>query len=78
MTKAIEINTEITADHAIHLKLPEHVRATKARVIVLYDQGEEVAEGNLDAFLEALPTNSVGRDHRSIMNQLNQERASWV
>ncbi|EIC21010.1 MULTISPECIES: hypothetical protein [Thiorhodovibrio] len=35
--QAIELETEIDENHEIHLKLPEDVKAVKARVVVLYN-----------------------------------------
>jgi hypothetical protein len=36
--QAIEIETEIDENHEIRLKLPEAIRARKARVVVLYEE----------------------------------------
>jgi hypothetical protein len=80
---AIELDIEITADRAIHLKLPSEARTGRARVIVLYETETSMqadsatVRGNLDAFLATLPKNSAGRDHRSIAAQVEAERASW-
>lgn len=38
MMQAIEFEAEITAQHEIHLKLPDNITALKAKVIVLYEQ----------------------------------------
>jgi hypothetical protein len=38
--QAIELETEIDENHEIRLKLPEAIRARKARVVVLYDDTE--------------------------------------
>jgi hypothetical protein len=81
--KAIELKTEITADHAIHLKLPEDAPAGPARVIVLYETESDAQTqerrptGNLDAFLKALPKNTSGRDRSEIAAQVEAERAGW-
>jgi hypothetical protein len=81
--KAIELDAEITADHAIHLKLPNEVRAGRARIIVLYETEEnlqaetERALGNLDDFLTALSRNAPGRDREEIAAKIEAERASW-
>jgi len=81
--KAIELDAEITRDHAIHLKLPKEVRAGRARIIVLYESDEnaqteiEPTRGNLDDFLSTLPTNTPGRDREEIAAQVETERASW-
>ncbi len=81
--KAIELETEITADHAIHLKLPDQVGPGRARIIVLYDTDDDVQRtieptgGNLDDFLAALPRNRPGRDREKIAAQVEAERASW-
>jgi hypothetical protein len=81
--KAIELSAEITADHAIHLTLPEEAPAGPARVIVLYETGSDAQrlgpsqEGNLDAFLNALPKNVTGRARHDIAAQVEAERTSW-
>jgi hypothetical protein len=81
--KAIELETEITADHAIHLKLPNQVRPGRARVIVLYETDDDTKRqikrkgGKLDDFLAALPGNTPGRDREEIAAQVEAERASW-
>ncbi len=81
--KAIELETEITADRAIRLKLPNQVRPGRARVIVLCETDEgvqveiEPAGGNLDDFLATLPRNTLGRDREEIAAQVEAERASW-
>jgi hypothetical protein len=81
--KAIELEAEITADHAIHLKLPHEVRAGRARIIVLYETDEDAQadihriRGNLDDFLATLPRNIPGRDREEIAATVEAERASW-
>ena len=81
--KAIELDAEITADHAIHLKLPKEVRAGRARIIVLYEADEDAhvkgegEQGNLDDFLTTLPANKPGRDRQEIAAQVEAERAQW-
>lgn len=35
--QVIELQVEITKSHEIHLKLPDTVKANKAKVIVIYD-----------------------------------------
>jgi hypothetical protein len=81
--KAIELDAEITTDHAIHLTLPEEAPAGPARVIVLYETGSDAqrlgrtSEGNLDEFLNALPKNRPGRARQDIAAQVEAERTSW-
>jgi hypothetical protein len=81
--KAIELDAEITADHAIHLQLPKEVRAGRARIIVLYETDEdakaviEPTRENLDDFLATLPRNAPGRDREEIAARVEAERASW-
>ncbi len=81
--KANELDAEITADHAIHLNLPNEVRAGRARIIVLYESddearfGTEPRHGNLDELLQTLPRNASGRDREEIAAQVEAERASW-
>ena len=81
--RAIELDAEITADHAIHLKLPNEVRARHARVIVLYETDDDSQaktkreRGNLDDFLATLPRHKPGRDREEIAAQVEAERASW-
>lgn len=81
--KAFEIDAEITADHSIHLKLPDEVNAGHVRVIVLYDtdrvQPGSVDEpwGNLDVFLSSLPKSSPGCTRHAITARIEAERSSW-
>jgi hypothetical protein len=81
--KAIELEAEITADHAIHLKLPNEVRAGRARIIVLYETDEDAqadihrTQGNMDDFLATLPRNIPGRNREEIAATVEAERASW-
>lgn len=35
--QAIELETEIDENHEIHLKLPDNVRAHRAKVVVMYE-----------------------------------------
>ena len=35
--QVIELNAVITQDHEIHLKLPDDVKASHAKVIVMYE-----------------------------------------
>jgi hypothetical protein len=42
--QAIELETEIDQNHELHLKLPDDVRAGKAKVVVLCEQPEAQAE----------------------------------
>ena len=37
--QAIELETEIDENHEIHLKLPENVKAGRAKVVVLFEDG---------------------------------------
>ena len=80
---AIEVDTEITPERAIHVQLPQEVRAARARVIVLYEGDDtprsdtERGHGNLDDLLAALPRNPVGRDRAEIAASVEVERATW-
>jgi hypothetical protein len=40
--QAIEVETEIDENHEIHIRLPGEVRSGKARVVVLYDETDEL------------------------------------
>lgn len=39
--QAIELNTIITYNHEIYLKLPDNVTATSAKVIILYENSSQ-------------------------------------
>jgi len=41
--QAIELSAQITQSHEIHLKLPKHIRAGRAKVIVMYDADRPLA-----------------------------------
>jgi hypothetical protein len=36
--QAIELDATITESHEIHLKLPDNINASRAKVIVMYDE----------------------------------------
>ncbi|TRW97167.1 hypothetical protein [Candidatus Methylobacter oryzae] len=36
--QAIELEATITESHEIHLQLPDNIKASKAKVIVMYDE----------------------------------------
>lgn len=36
--QAIELDATITESHEIHLQLPDNINASKAKVIVMYDE----------------------------------------
>ena len=40
--QAIELSAQITQSHEIHLKLPAHIRAGRAKVIVMYETEQPV------------------------------------
>ncbi len=40
--QAIELSAQITKSHEIHLKLPDHIRAGHAKVIIMYDTDRPV------------------------------------
>ncbi|NBC50071.1 MAG: hypothetical protein GVY22_19305 [Gammaproteobacteria bacterium] len=44
--QAIELETEIDDNPEIHLKLPDGIKAGKARVVVLYEQADDQIETN--------------------------------
>ena len=80
---AIEMDTEISPDRAIHVQRPQGIPATRARVIVLYESDDisrsdpESQPGTLDDFLATLPLNTLGRDREEIAALVEAERASW-
>jgi hypothetical protein len=45
--QAIELETEIDENHEIRLKLPEAIRARKARIVVLYEEVDPATVGNM-------------------------------
>lgn len=77
--QAIELTTNITPNHELHLKLPDHAATGPARVIILFDVAcASPVKGNLDDFLERLPRNtSGGLTHAEIMRRVDEERAAW-
>ena len=42
--QAIELETEIDENHEIRLKLPDDVKARKAKVVVMYEQPADQAD----------------------------------
>ena len=77
--QAIEMTANITPDHELHLKLPDHAATGPARVIILYEAAStEPASGSLDDFLTQLPKNvEGGLSHREIVDRIDEERAAW-
>ena len=77
--QAIELTANITPDHELHLKLPEHAATGPARVIVLFDAESAAPEqGDLDDLLAHLPINrSGGLSHTQIVQRIDEERAAW-
>ena len=77
--QAIELVTQISAEHELRLKLPEHTATGSARVIVLFETDAPPSRrGNLDEFLDSLPLNrsgGIGRDE--IQRKIDEERAGW-
>jgi hypothetical protein len=41
--QAIELEATITVSHEIHLQLPDNINASRAKVIVMYDETETPA-----------------------------------
>lgn len=77
--QAIELVAQISAEHELHLRLPEHTATGSARIIVLFETDAPPSRrGNLDDFLDSLPLNrsgGIGRD--AIMRGIDEERAGW-
>jgi virulence-associated protein VagC len=48
--RAIELNAVITQNHEIHLKLPDDVKATHAKVIVMYEDNTKPLTRKWDKF----------------------------
>ena len=76
---AIELDVNITPDHELRVRLPDHARPGPARVIVLFEtQATAPARGNLDDFLERLPINAAGGlTHAQSVERVAEERAAW-
>lgn len=76
---AIELNVNITSDHELRVRLPDHAPPGPARVIVLFDsQATPPARGNLDDFLAQLPINAAGGlTHAQSVERVAEERAAW-
>ena len=77
--QAIEINANITSDHKLRVRLPDHVAPGPVRVIVLFESDATAsAKGNLDDFLDRLPINSTGGlTHAQSVERIAEERAAW-
>jgi hypothetical protein len=77
--QAIEMTVNITLDHELYLKLPDHAGTGPARVIVLFEtDSTAAAKGSLDELLERLPRNTEGGlSHAEIAARVDEERASW-
>ena len=77
--QAIEINANITSDHELRVRLPDHAAPGPARVIVLFESDATAsAKGKLDDFLDRLPINAAGGlTHAQIVERVAEERAAW-
>jgi virulence-associated protein VagC len=51
--QAIELNAVITQNHEIHLKLPDDVKATHAKVIVMYENNPKPLANLWDKFFDS-------------------------
>ena len=77
---AIELPVEIDKNHQIHLQLPDSVTATKARVIVIYEDTAQLPKPTaLDEFLSELPITPAnkGLSREEIQQYIQQERQGW-
>jgi len=78
--QAIEMTANITLDHELHLKLPDHAATGPARIIIILYEADSTAtaRADLDDFLPTLPRNSGGGlSHREIVERVREERAAW-
>ena len=77
--QAIELTANISPDHELHLKLPNHAATGPARIIILFESDTAPpVQGNLDDFLMHLPRNrSGGINHSEIVQRIDEERSAW-
>ena len=73
--QAIEIKTEITAAHQIHLQLPDTIRSGPARVVILLENQPETdaterAEQNLMAAQQTVMTPIWDNQEDEVWNEL--------
>jgi virulence-associated protein VagC len=75
--QAIELNAVITQDHEIHLKLPDDVTASHAKVIIMYENSlNDTTKPLAKKWDKFFATNSVFDDDflASRDNEIPQER----
>lgn len=61
---AIELETQIDENREIHLRLPPHVQARTAKVVILYEEGlpSDAIEGALEGrAIEKRPARELGQ-----------------
>jgi hypothetical protein len=75
-----EIETDITANHQLHIQLPDSIPAGRAKVAVIYElAGQQADKAKLMAsFLSNLPeVGGQGLSREQIQAYLDEERSSW-
>jgi len=75
-----EIETDITANHQLHLQLPDSIPAGRAKVAVIYElAGQQADKVKLMAsFLNNLPeVGGQALSREQIQAYLDEERSSW-
>lgn len=74
-----EIETEIPADHQLHLRLPENIPAGRAKIAVIYELIEQQPskKNQMAEFLSSLPDlDTPGLSREKIQAYLDEERAN--
>lgn len=78
MMRAIKLQTHVTKDHTLRIRLPDDVREGPAEVIVLVPETKEKAAPLLSDFLATLTTRPRRiRSKEEIDRDLAHERESW-
>ena len=78
-----ELETDITANHELHIQLPNSIPAGRAKIAVIYElneqQKQKPTQKNLMLeFLNSLPEPKIqGLSRQQIQAYMDEERASW-
>ncbi len=73
-----EMETHISANHQIHIQLPDTIPAGRAKIAIIYELTDLQTKNRMTEFLNHLPdVETQGLSREQIQAYLSEERASW-
>ncbi|MGH8559316.1 MAG: hypothetical protein ACRESZ_18090 [Methylococcales bacterium] len=77
-----ELETDIPANHELHIRLPETIPAGRAKIAVIYElqlpERQPTKNDLMAEFLNSLPDSKTqGLSREQIQAYITEERASW-